>query len=37
MGKGFEKEYTPIAENVEAYKAIYEKYSKLGAFTENEL
>ncbi len=37
MGQGFEKEYTPIAENVEAYKAIYEKYSKLGAFTENEL
>ncbi len=37
MGQGFEKEYDPIAENVEAYKAIYAKYLKLGAFTEKEL
>lgn len=34
MGKGFEKEYIPIPENVKAYAAIYEKYVKLGAFTE---
>ncbi len=37
MGQGFEKEYDPIASNVEAYKAIYDKYLKLGAFTEKEL
>jgi L-ribulokinase len=36
MGKGFEKEYRPIAANVKAYAAIYEKYAKLGAFTEKE-
>ena len=34
MGQGFEKEYDPIAENVEAYKALYEKYLKLGKLTE---
>ncbi|HKK69178.1 MAG TPA: FGGY-family carbohydrate kinase, partial [Bacteroidales bacterium] len=37
MGQGFEKEYTPIAENVKKYEAIYGKYLKLGAFTEKEL
>ncbi len=37
MGQGFEKEYDPIAANVEAYKALYEKYLTLGAFTEKEL
>ncbi len=37
MGQGFEKEYYPIQENVEAYKALYDKYLKLGKFTENEL
>ncbi len=37
MGQGFEKEYDPIPSNVEAYKAIYDKYLKLGAFTEKEL
>jgi L-ribulokinase len=36
LGKGFEKEYKPIPENVKAYAAIYEKYVKLGAFTEVE-
>ncbi|MCA1744842.1 MAG: ribulokinase, partial [Bacteroidales bacterium] len=36
MGKGFEKEYQPIAANVKAYAAIYKKYAKLGAFTEKE-
>lgn len=37
MGKGFEKEYHPNAENVEAYKILYDKYSKLGEFTEKQL
>ncbi len=36
MGSGFEKEYKPIPENVEKYKVLYEKYSKLGAFIEQE-
>jgi len=36
MGKGFEKEYKPIKENVEKYKILYEHYSKAGAFIENE-
>ena len=37
MGQGFEKEYTPNAENVKKYEAIYRKYVKLGEFTEKEL
>lgn len=37
MGGGIETEYYPIAENVSKYQAIYEKYSKLGKFIENEL
>ena len=37
MGKGFEKEYTPNAVNVEKYNALYEKYAKLGEFTEKSL
>lgn len=37
MGQGFEKEYFPNAENVEAYQALYEKYIKLGEFTEKNL
>jgi len=36
MGSGFEKIYKPIAENAEKYKKIYEKYSKLCDFIENE-
>ncbi len=36
MGKGFEKEYQPIAVNTQVYKIIYQKYVKLGAFTETE-
>ncbi len=36
MAKGFEKEYTPNPANVKAYAEIYEKYVKLGAFTERE-
>ncbi|MDR0393559.1 MAG: ribulokinase [Tannerella sp.] len=34
MGSGFDKEYVPIKENVEAYRSIYEKYKRLGEFTE---
>lgn len=37
MGKGFEQEYKPIAANVAKYAEIYEKYIKLGQFTEKEL
>ncbi len=34
MGGGIETEYYPIAENVEKYKTLYEKYKKLGNFIE---
>ncbi len=34
LGQGFEKQYTPIPENVEKYKALYERYQKLGKVTE---
>ncbi|AHW58575.1 L-ribulokinase [Draconibacterium orientale] len=37
MGGGFEMEYHPIPENVEKYKALYEKYNKLGKFIEFDL
>ncbi|WP_010420607.1 ribulokinase [Anaerophaga thermohalophila] len=37
MGQGFEKEYKPDSKNARQYEAIYEKYLKLGHFTENEL
>lgn len=37
MGLGFTKEYTPNPENHKAYLAIYDKYLKLGHFTEFEL
>jgi len=37
MGQGFEKEYFPNPENVAKYTEIYEKYLKIGAFTEKEL
>ncbi|MDH6306132.1 L-ribulokinase [Parabacteroides sp. PF5-5] len=37
MGLGFAKEYHPNHDNHQAYLALYEKYSKLGKFTENEL
>jgi L-ribulokinase len=36
MGMGFAKEYYPNAENHKMYLALYEKYGKLGAFTEKE-
>jgi L-ribulokinase len=34
MGGGIETEYHPIPENVEKYKALYEKYQKFGKFVE---
>ncbi|MDR0748912.1 MAG: ribulokinase [Tannerellaceae bacterium] len=37
MGQGFAKEYTPHPGNHQAYRLLYEKYSRLGAFTEHEL
>jgi len=37
MGKGFAKEYYPNHENHQAYLDLYEKYQKLGKFTEHEL
>ncbi|MCK4248796.1 MAG: hypothetical protein KAX15_03355 [Candidatus Omnitrophica bacterium] len=37
MGNGFEKKYTPDPANVEKYKILYEKYSKLGEFVEKEI
>jgi L-ribulokinase len=37
MNSGFAKTYTPNAENSKKYAALYENYSKLGAFTEKEL
>lgn len=37
MGQGFAKEYKPNLENHQAYLALYEKYRKVGNFTENEL
>ena len=37
MGQGFAKEYLPNHENHLTYLALYEKYRKLGNFTENEL
>jgi len=36
MGGGIETEYHPIPENVEKYKALYEKYQKFGKFIEFE-
>ncbi|MCL6100899.1 MAG: ribulokinase [Bacteroidetes bacterium] len=37
MGQGFETEYRPIAGHVEQYAVLYQKYLKLGYFTEKEL
>jgi L-ribulokinase len=35
MGSGFDAHYEPRASNVEVYQKLYEKYQKLGKFTEN--
>lgn len=37
MGSGFEREYTPVPENADKYKLLYEKYSMLGDFIENKI
>lgn len=37
MGQGFATEYQPNQENHQAYLALYEKYQKVGNFTETEL
>lgn len=37
MNSGFSKTYFPSEENHKAYMPIYEKYLKLGAFTEKEI
>jgi L-ribulokinase len=37
MGQGFAKEYVPCPAHHEAYRLLYEKYRRLGAFTEHEL
>lgn len=37
MGQGFAFEYQPNAENHKIYMAVYDKYLKLGKFTEKEL
>lgn len=37
LGKGFALEYTPNSENYDIYMGMYDKYAKLGQFTENEL
>jgi L-ribulokinase len=35
MGRGFETEYLPIAENAEKYRELYKRYSKLCEFIEH--
>jgi L-ribulokinase len=37
MNSGFAKEYLPNKENTEIYQTLYDKYLRLGKFTENEL
>lgn len=37
MGGGIEKEYHPIPENVNKYKALYEQYTKFGKLVEFDL
>ncbi|MDP4210716.1 MAG: ribulokinase [Bacteroidota bacterium] len=36
MGNGFETEYKPNKENAEKYKALYEKYTRIGEVIESE-
>ena len=36
MGSGFEREYQPNPENVKKYNTLYQRYSMLGTFVENE-
>ncbi len=37
MGKGFSKEYQPDMEKHNTYSVLYDKYNRLGKFTEKEL
>ncbi len=37
MGGGFEKEYRPDPVRAKKYQALFEKYTKLGSFIENEM
>jgi L-ribulokinase len=37
MGSGIETEYHPVAENVEKYRALYEKYKTFGKLIEFDL
>ena len=37
MGSGMEMEYQPDAARAEQYRALYERYSKLGEYVENEI
>ncbi len=37
LGSGFAREYHPVTEHTLAYASLYEKYLKLGAFSEREL
>jgi L-ribulokinase len=37
MGSGFEKEYVPNPQNAAKYAVLYEKYSRLSSFIEQEL
>jgi L-ribulokinase len=37
MGGGVEREYLPNPENVAKYSGLYERYSRLGEFIENEI
>ena len=36
MSNGFDTEYLPITENVEAYKSLYEQYTTFGNFIESQ-
>jgi L-ribulokinase len=37
MGNGFEREFKPRPENAAKYRALYERYSRLGEFIEDEI
>ncbi len=37
MGNGFDKTYSPIKENVEIYKTLYNEYEALGEFMEDNI
>lgn len=37
MGRGFERTYSPIPENVEKYRELYRSYLEIGDFIENRL